>query len=283
MLEILKYKTLTKVPSTSKDDWYTSAIAAIEGVFTSARHASLVDEYIQVAKQVDDVYVAVGSEPPYSKFETAYLGYLTVLFIEQAKEDPDLLESDVLRTLDLKKEASSLALASLLGLDVFIVDSSRQLLATNAVEGTDNPCCLVINNERGYQLIPSADKLPLFSNTDKQVSGYERLPAPDFKALILEDYPDWSEMIDTLFSSNKRLLTSVLDRLAYVDSELLEDPDHPEKKQSFDKIRLLSLANTLVNTSSKECTLADLQACGIYGDADKLINYVNLLMKKLRN
>lgn len=281
MTEILKVENLRKIAS-NQVPYCNSIIEAIETAFTNVRHSILVSEYQTVCKARDPRYSAVGTEPEYHRFETAYLGYFSSLFIERSKSDPYVVEVEILSSADVTDANVSLAFASLLGIDVFVVNEELLLIAgplTNAIHGrTDNPCCVVVWDEKGFYLRPFASGFPLALSSDPAVAGYERHASDDFHASIIASVGSAEERGE-LFRTNKKVWTRVLDRIAYV-------ADVPAE------IRLLSLANALINRPQSKtsgavgkveivCREADLEKCGITGDQQALIAYVNKKIAEL--
>lgn len=282
MTEILKVENLRKITS-DQVPYCNSVIEAIETAFTNVRHSVLISEYQTACKARDSRYSAVGTEPEYHRFETAYLGYFSSLFIERSKTDAYLVEVEILSSADVTDINTSLAFASLLGIDVFVVNSELLLIAgplTNAIEGRmDNPCCVVVWDEKGFYLRPFASGFPLALSSDPAVAGYERHPSDDFHASIIASVGTEDER-GQLFATNKKVWTRVLDRIAYVDGVPGE-------------IRLLSLANALINRPQQKtsgavgkaeivCREADLERCGIGGNKDALIAYVNTQIAELQ-
>jgi hypothetical protein len=269
MIEVFNYTSIKKMSQSSLA--YKSLIEAIEGTFSSYKHSILVSEYQHVANQKDDEYAAVGTEPPYFKFEIAYFGHFAAEFIERSKRDKtlSLLEVDIISEADVNDIHTSLAFTSLLKLDVFVVDVDLNLLVTNAVEERrDNPCCIVIADEYGFRLRPFNNGLPLALSTDGLVSRYTRREFIHPHERILEVIGDGSDR-GYLLTSNKSPSTSILDRIAHIEG-------------IPSAIRLYSLANTLLNRRAASCTIAYLESCSIGGDYRRLITSVNEKMIELR-
>lgn len=272
MVEVFKYTTLKKMSKPEGTPVYSkSIIGAIEATFSSARHSTLISEYIYVANQKDYKYNVIGTEPVFFKFETAYLGFFAYKFLEKNKIDPYVLEDEVIRDADPNDEATSLAFASLLSLDVFVIDADENLIWTNAIKGRDtNPCCVVLSNEGGYRLLPFSSGYPLALSTDSTILAYEdyRNASDDLHGATVDSVGVGVDL-GALFSVNKRPSTNVLNRIAHIESA------SPEA-------RFLSLANRLLNSASTGCTQADLESCGIGGNYPSLIQYVNEKMKRMR-
>ncbi|CAH6420768.1 mRNA capping enzyme [uncultured virus] len=275
MVQILQYTTVRKITVSTTP--YLSLIEAIEKTFSSKSHSVLLSEYQYTAKQRDEEYAAVGSEPSYFKFETVYLGFFTSMYLDKSRDDQFLLEDDIYSQLDIKDVHTSLAFASLLRLDVFIVDEQGNQLQTtqgtpltNAVVGhTDNPCVIVISANGGYVLKPFKDGMPIALSSDAAVANMLRQEEPDFHKWISETLQDIVRVEErgSLFLVNKIPATNVLDRVAHVEGV-------------SSGLRYLSLANTLLNRSARTCTATDLEDIGVES-SQAAINYVNRMMVEL--
>ena len=270
MSAVLQYFKIK--PLVPNDRRYKSAIEALEGTLSSKAHSSLISSYMDIARLVDQEYGAMGTEPAYFKFETAYRGYFSSLFLERSRTDTEVLELNILRDAPIRDPDStmhaSLAFASLLRLDVFIVNPNMELYLTNAIEGkVDNPACVIVcNGEEDYSFKLFSNKMPLALTTDAELQHYPRLPLSDFHETSLAAVQG---DVGKLLTTTKRPATNVLNRLAYIDHVPSD-------------VRLRSLANKLLNSASTSCTSADLQSCNIGGDVPKLIARVNYFMRELR-
>lgn len=179
-------------------DYYPSCIEAIEAIFTSTPHSELISKYVEEALKPDPDYQTSGKDPAYTKFETANLGYLVELFYRNMST-----EADIIASLDVSKDdQASLALASLLGIDVQIA-YNKKIVATNFVKGSRHPSVYVFKSNKGYSLDRDTLESPM-EETDSD-------PVFDLHDLLYRTVPEKLSI-----RRHINLYTPVLYRAAYV-------------------------------------------------------------------
>jgi hypothetical protein len=266
------------VPSTvskiTKLDKHSSAIEALERVFTSKSHLSFLYEYSNLAKKIDSDYIPVANEPAYYKFETAHSGYFALQYIKRSAYE-NLNDVDIIFTSDesVINDEQSLAFASLLRIDLYIVDADMKLLSTNAIQGQTNQNAMVIKKYPDGYIVKTFNNYPVVLSNDNNLSGYKKLKIPNFHLL----YKDAVDKLLTLVSNkNYKLIphkkivnTNILNRLAYID-------------KLDARTRYLSLANYLINNNIFECGIDHLRKVGMYTEnPEEIIRFVNSLIVKL--
>lgn len=123
---------------------FDSCIEAIEHLFTQRLHVNLISSYFVRANEIDTDYIQATDMPRYTRFETAHKGY----FVEEFFSKTVLVnERRVLSDCDIQNDECSLAFASLLGLDVFIIDEEGNIINTNSIIGSSRPYIDVIYAE----------------------------------------------------------------------------------------------------------------------------------------
>jgi SAM-dependent methyltransferase len=256
-----------------KVDKYKSAIEALERVFTSKSHLSLLYNYANLAKKVDMDYISVGNEPVYYKFETAHSGYFAIQYIKRSATE-DLIDVDIILTSDESPidDNKSLAFASLLNIDLYIVDPDMNLLSTNAIRENHHHAMVIKKYSDGYA-VKTFNNYPILLSNDNNISGYKKLNIPNFHSL----YRDAVRfVVDTVGNKNNKLIphkkpmnTNILNRLAYINKL--------DARTSY-----LSLANYLVNNGVSECGIEHLNKVGMQSDKPQdIISFVNRLMVNL--
>ncbi len=247
-----------------------SAISAFENLFPTQSHSVLLSDYWNRSRIVDNEYTSATKEPSYVLFETAHSGYfLKRFFQEKASKTDGITEMHILFTAPTDDE-SSLAFASILKIDMFIVDSKHNnLLSTNAVEGINNISVIIVKKKEKQQVtykVKLINNYPLSLSSASNIKKYKRNPLPRFHKIYEESIPK-SVSKNFLINTKTKTLTPILDRVAYVSN--LEDG-----------LRLRSLSNYLINKGKEKSTEDDFIQIKI-APTQELITWINKDMKLL--
>ena len=119
-------------------------IETIESIFTDESHIDLLNKYLKVAYSIDKQIIPIDNEPDYNQFETAYNGYFVDKYIKQLTKthiNEKYIMSDSI--LDIESD-NSLAYASLLQIDVYIVNNRMKFIKTNATVNSVNLSIIII-------------------------------------------------------------------------------------------------------------------------------------------
>jgi hypothetical protein len=249
-----------------------SAIEAVESIFTSKIHNKLLSSYWDVSKKIDETHQRKGQEPPYNKFETAYNAYFAVKFFNLNKIKITSEASVILDRSEKITDEESLAFASLLNLDVFIINENKKLLLTNSFVNSISPCIVVEKIEGKYKALKFLNSF-VIQSSHKKIKMYERIKRPDIHRIYASTLNDAVEDVKNTFG--KKYLfpkltdtkTHTLNRIAYIQGV-------------NDILVLLSLANSLAIAEYTECQSEDIINIGLRPNK-KIIEYVNSYIKIL--
>lgn len=245
-------------------------IEAIEKLFTAESHAKLLPKYLGASLNPDPLYFAPGdSEPPPLLFETASQCYFSDIYLTNVLAHGPVraipLESEVFNAAPAPEDElyHSLALAYILGIDVFVIGPEGDFVYTNAVEGSLNPCLIATLSDGVYTIRQAGALYPFYHHRDLASYGTCLLPKIDLPRFYFD------------CGMNEAVLTVA----SPCETNILERVSHASTIHRY--FRLDCLANTLLQRKKLSCDSADIEAIGFASDDDDALLYVDEKMSTL--
>lgn len=244
-------------------------IEAIEKLFTSESHAKLMDRYWAVALKADPLYFAPGdSEPPPSLFETAGMCYFSDIYlanvVEHGPHGDIPRESEIFNAIPARENEvyHSLALAYILGIDVFVISREKEFIITNAVQGSTNPCLIATLFEETYSIERAGALYPFHRHQDLNYDAHllKKVHLPEFYA-------------------NCGMNNAVLSKMSLTETNILERVSHADTVR--EDVCLNCLANTLLQKKKKFCDPTDIEKIGLPPDNDVALDVTDMMERMI--
>lgn len=235
----------------------TSLIDAVESLFTWKSHSLLLDQYWEAGRKEDSLCPVMPKGLEVTKFETAGNAYFTKAYLIELVDSLSagvsvmLTEKEVLTTQPELggEEAHSLAFASLLDLDVYVVShvgGRETLISTNAVHTEVPRSCLIAVFEDGkYSIQRAGPLMPFFSSLSNRIKALGKHVAPNFCELAVQ-----AGIPDVRLPIKMKVMTPIVYRMASCD--LLSND-----------IKIRCLAIYLHSLGRKACEATDLEKIGL--------------------